>query len=308
MPASSSRVDLAQAQTQLEQTRAQLVAENINRATFEHAVAVLAGKAPSGFSVEPGPVPPEIPTFEPGMPSTLLERRPDIASAERQMASANAQIGVAVAAYYPRHLARQHRHPGGSSLNAAAQLSNAVWSVGPQIAATLIDGGALRAQVEGARARYDCQVALYRQTILVAFQQIEDALVQQRVLVQQEQVQRVAVADARVAERLSLNQYQLGTVPYTTVVQTQAAALSAEQTPASRPPQPAHRQRQPGAGAGRRLARHRPAGALSDRWHQPDAAAADADAAEPGAGRAVVEVLVALGWVRATPVARSSLA
>ena len=99
-----------------------------------------------------------------------------------------------------------------------------------QLAATLIDGGALKAQVEGARARYDSQVALYRQTILVAFQQVEDALVQQRVLEQQERVQRAAVAAARDAERLSLNQYRLGTVPYTTVVQTQTAALSAEQT------------------------------------------------------------------------------
>ncbi|SEO85931.1 efflux transporter, outer membrane factor (OMF) lipoprotein, NodT family [Rhodospirillales bacterium URHD0017] len=225
-----SRVDLAQAQTQLEQTRAQLVAENITRATFEHAVAILAGKAPSELSVEPGPVPPEIPTVEPGIPSTLLERRPDIAAAERQMAAANAQIGVAVAAYYPSISLASAVTLVGSSLNALLTLSNAVWSVGPQLAATLIDGGALRAQVEGARARYDSQVALYRQTILVAFQQVEDALVQQRVLEQQEKVQRAAVAAARLAERLSLNQYQLGTVPYTTVVQTQTAALSSEQT------------------------------------------------------------------------------
>lgn len=225
-----SRVDLAQAQTQLEQTRAQLVAENITRATFEHAVAVLAGKAPSELSVEPGPVPPQVPTVEPGIPSTLLERRPDIASAERQMAAANAQIGVAQAAYYPNISLASTVTLIGSSLNALLTLSNAVWSVGPQLAATLIDGGALKAQVEGARARYDAQVALYRQTILLAFQQVEDALVQQRVLEQQERVQRAAVAAARDAERLSLNQYRLGTVPYTTVVQTQTAALSAEQT------------------------------------------------------------------------------
>ncbi|HYI05451.1 MAG TPA: efflux transporter outer membrane subunit [Reyranella sp.] len=225
-----SRVDLAQAQTQLEQTRAQLVAENITRATFEHAVAVLAGKAPSELRVEPGPVPPQVPTVEPGIPSTLLERRPDIASAERQMAAANAQIGVAVAAYYPSISLASSVTLVGGSLNALLTLSNAVWSVGPTLAATLIDGGALKAQVEGARARYDSQVALYRQTILVAFQQVEDALVQQRVLEQQERVQRAAVAAARDAERLSLNQYRLGTVPYTTVVQTQTAALSAEQT------------------------------------------------------------------------------
>jgi NodT family efflux transporter outer membrane factor (OMF) lipoprotein len=225
-----SRVDLAQAQTQLDQTRAQLVAENINRAQFEHAIAVLVGKAPSNFSIEVGRPPAEVPTIDAGVPSTLLERRPDIAAAERQMASANAQIGVAQAAYYPNISLASTVTLVGSSLNALLTLSNAVWSVGPQLSATLIDGGALKAQVEGARARYDGQVALYRQTILTAFQQVEDALVQQRVLVQQEQVQRSAVAAARDAERLSLNQYRIGTIPYTTVVQTQAAALSAEQS------------------------------------------------------------------------------
>ena len=225
-----SRVDLAQAQTQLEQTRAQLVAENITRAQFEHAIAVLVGKSPSGFTVAAGPVPAEVPTIDPGVPSTLLERRPDIAAAERQMAAANAQIGVAQAAYYPNITLASTVTVVASTLNALLSLSNAVWSVGPQLAATLIDGGALKAQVEGARARYDAQVAAYRQTILVAFQQAEDALVQQRVLIQQEQVQRAAVATAREAERLSLNQYTQGTVPYTTVVQTQTAALTAEQS------------------------------------------------------------------------------
>lgn len=225
-----SRVDLAQAQAQLEQTRAQLVAETINRAQFEHAIAVLVGKAPAEFSLPPGPPPPEQPTLDAGVPSALLERRPDIASAERQMAAANAQIGVAQAAYYPAISLSASVSFLSGGLGALLQLSNAVWSVGPQLAATLIDGGALKAQVEGARARYDSQVATYRQTILVAFQQVEDALVQQRVLVQQEQVQRAAVAAAREAERLSLNQYRIGTVPYTTVVQTQTAALGAEQT------------------------------------------------------------------------------
>ena len=225
-----SRVDLAQAQTQLEQTRAQLVAENINRAQFEHAIAVQVGKQASTFSVEPGPAPQEVPTIDAGVPSTLLERRPDIAAAERQMAAANAQIGVAQAAYYPNISLATSVTLVASSLNALLTLSNAVWSVGPQLSATLIDGGALKAQVEGARARYDGQVAAYRQIILVAFQQVEDALVQQRVLIQQEQVQRAAVAAARDAERLSLNQYRIGTIPYTTVVQTQASALTAEQS------------------------------------------------------------------------------
>jgi NodT family efflux transporter outer membrane factor (OMF) lipoprotein len=225
-----SRVDLAQAQTQLEQTRAQLVAENINRAQFEHAVAILVGKAPAEFSLEPGPPPPKMPTLDAGVPSVLLERRPDIAAAERQMASTNAQIGVAQAAFYPQISLNGSMTFVSGGLGALLQLSNAVWSFGPQLAATLIDGGALKAQVEGARANYDAQVALYRQTILTAFQQVEDALVQQRVLALQEQVQRAAVAAAREAEQLSINQYRLGTVPYTTVVQTQTAALTAEQT------------------------------------------------------------------------------
>jgi NodT family efflux transporter outer membrane factor (OMF) lipoprotein len=225
-----SRVDLAQAQTQLELTRALLVAENINRAVFEHAVAVLVGKSPSAFSLEPGPLPEEVPTFDAGVPSTLLERRADIAAAERLMAQANAQIGVAQAAYYPNITLASTVTLVASSLLPLLQLSNAVWSFGPQLAATLVDGGALKAQVEGARAKYDAQVAFYRQTILVAFQQIEDALVQQRVLVLQEQVQRAAVASARQAEELSLNQYTQGTVPYTTVVTTQTTALGAEQT------------------------------------------------------------------------------
>ena len=226
----ASRVDLAQAQTLYEQARSLLVAEGIVRAQYEHAIAVLIGKTPAEFSLEPGTPPAEVPTVDAGVPSALLERRPDIAAAERLMASANARIGVAQAAYYP------NISLGGSisflsgGLGTLLQLGSSVWSLGPQLAATLIDGGALAAQVEGARAGYDNTVATYRQTVLTAFQQVEDALAQQRILVQQEQVQRAAVAAAREAERLSLNQYLIGTVPYTTVVQTQTSALSAEQT------------------------------------------------------------------------------
>jgi NodT family efflux transporter outer membrane factor (OMF) lipoprotein len=226
----ASRVDLTQAQTLYEQTRAQLVAEAITRATFEHAVAVLIGKAPAELDIPPDRLAPVVPTIDAGVPSALLERRPDIAAAERRMAAANAQIGVAQGAYYPAISLSASMTFISGGLGALLQLSNAVWSVGPQLAATLIDGGALKAQVEGARANYDATVASYRQTVLTAFQQVEDALAQQRILVAQERVQRAAVAAAREAERLSLNQYRVGTVPYTTVVQTQTAALSAEQT------------------------------------------------------------------------------
>jgi len=225
-----SRVDLVQAQTQYEQTRAQLVSEAINRALLEHAIALLVGKAPSEVSIEPARTQIRVPTVEAGVPSSLLERRPDIASAERQMASANAQIGVAKGAYYPQISLGATIGFLSGGLGSLLQIATSTWSVGPQLAGTFLDGGAVAAQVEGARANYDATVATYRQTVLTAFQQVEDALAQQRILVQQEQVQRAAVAAAREAERLSLNQYRVGTVPYTTVVQTQAAALTAEQT------------------------------------------------------------------------------
>ena len=226
----ASRVDLTQAQTQLEQTRAQLVAEAINRAQFEHAIAVLVGKAPSDFSIAAAPLPPNVPTVDAGIPSAMLERRPDIAAAERQMAAANAQIGVAVGAFYPNITLNGSIGFLNTMLGPLFQIASAVWSIGPQLAGTLVDGGARSAQVEGARANYDKTVATYRQTVLTAFQQAEDGLVQQRILEQQEQVQRGAVGSAREAERLALNQYRAGTVPYTTVVTTQTTALSAEQT------------------------------------------------------------------------------
>jgi NodT family efflux transporter outer membrane factor (OMF) lipoprotein len=226
----ASGLDLAQAQTQLETTRAQLVGANINRATFEHAIAVQIGKSPSEFSLPVGTPPAEIPTLDAGLPSALLERRPDIAAAERLMASANALIGVAQAAFYPELALNASINFISGGFGALLQLANSVWSFGPQVTATLLDGGALKAQVESARAKYDSQVASYRQTILTAFQQVEDALVEQRVLAKEEEVQRAAVIAAREAETLSLNQYIQGTVSYTTVVTTQTARLTAEQT------------------------------------------------------------------------------
>jgi NodT family efflux transporter outer membrane factor (OMF) lipoprotein len=223
-----SRVDLAQAQTQYDQTRAQLIAEGVNRALFEHAIAALIGRTPAEFSVPPAPPPKQVPTVDAGIPSALLERRPDIAAAERQMAAANAQIGVAVAAYYPDITLNASINFVSTMLANLLSIANAVWSLGPALAGTAIDGGARAAQVESARAAYDNTVATYRQTVITAFQQVEDALVQQRILLQQEEAQATAVAAARQAEQLALNQYRAGTVPYTTVIQTQTAALSAE--------------------------------------------------------------------------------
>jgi NodT family efflux transporter outer membrane factor (OMF) lipoprotein len=225
-----SRVDLAQAQTQYEQTRAQLVAEGANRAVFEHAIAALIGRSPAEFSLAAAPPPQSVPTIDAGVPSALLERRPDIAAAERQMAAANAAIGVAIGAYYPSITLSASINFVSTMLANLLSITNAVWSLGPQLAGTAVDGGARAAQVQAARANYDGTVATYRQTVITAFQQVEDALVQQRILEQQEEVQRAAVAAARQAEQLALNQYRAGTVPYTTVIQTQTAALTAEIT------------------------------------------------------------------------------
>jgi NodT family efflux transporter outer membrane factor (OMF) lipoprotein len=226
----ASGLDLAQAQTLLEQTRALFVAEGANRAVFEHAIAALVGKMPSQVDVEKAPTVPDVPTLDAGVPSTLLERRPDIAASERDMQSANALIGVAIAAYYPQFTFGASITFLSTMLNNLLQIANAVWSVGPAFTGTLIDGGARAAQVEGARAGYDKSVATYRQTVITAFQQVEDALAQQHYFALQEEIQRRAVTAARQAESLSLNQYQAGTVAYTTVITAQTTALADEQT------------------------------------------------------------------------------
>ena len=226
----ASGLDLAQAQTLLEQTRALYTSENATRAQFEHAVAALIGKFPAEVTLATAPTSKTVPTLDAGVPSTLLERRPDIAAAERAMASANAQIGVAVAAYYPQFTFSASITFLSQMLGTLLQISSAVWSLGPQLAGTAFDGGARAAQVEGARAAYDKAVATYRQTVVTSFQQVEDALAQQHYFQIQEEIQRRAVAAARDAERLSLNQYEAGTVAYTTVIQAQTTALSAEQT------------------------------------------------------------------------------
>jgi NodT family efflux transporter outer membrane factor (OMF) lipoprotein len=225
-----SQLNFAQAQAQYEQTRAQLVAEVANRALFEHAIAALIGKAPAEFSLPPARISDTVPTVEAGVPSALLERRPDIAFAERSMAAANALIGVAQGAYYPQFTLNASINFVSTALSTLLEIANAVWAFGPQLAGTLIDGGSRAAQVEGARANFDKTVATYRQTVITAFQQVEDALAQQRVFEEEERVQRLAVAASRTAERTALNQYRAGTVDYTTVVTAQQTALTNELT------------------------------------------------------------------------------
>jgi NodT family efflux transporter outer membrane factor (OMF) lipoprotein len=226
----ASGLDEAQAESQLEQTRALYVAEGAVRAQFEHAIAALVGKMPAEVSVAKAPLVDAVPTLDAGVPSSLLERRPDVASAERSMQSANAQIGIAVAAYYPQFTFTASISFLSTMLSNLVQIGSAVWSLGPQLAGTAIDGGARAAQVEGARANYDKAIATYRQTVITAFQQVEDSLAQQRYYQMQEQIQRRAVAAANRAVELSMNQYRAGTIAYTTVVTSQVTALNAEQT------------------------------------------------------------------------------
>jgi NodT family efflux transporter outer membrane factor (OMF) lipoprotein len=226
----AARSDVAQAQTQLDTTRAQLIAVGVTRAQFEHAIAVLIGKSPAEFSIAPVVLNTGVPVVPPGMPSALLERRPDIAAAERRIASANAQIGVAISGYYPNLTLNGTYGWQGNALDQQFAPSSRVWSIGASLAQTFFDGGSRHAQVDAARAFYDGSVANYRQTVLIAFQQVEDNLAQLRILEQEASVQASAVQSAELAERLILNQYLAGTVDYTTVITAQTAALSNEQT------------------------------------------------------------------------------
>jgi NodT family efflux transporter outer membrane factor (OMF) lipoprotein len=165
------------------------------------------------------------------VPSALLERRPDVAEAERKMAASNAQIGVATAAYYPTlTLSGSDQYSQNNTFNHLLGASNRVWAVGPQLAETLFDGGLRRAEVAQARAAYEASVATYRQTVLSGFEEVEDDIVMLRVLEQQAIVEEAAVAAAKEAEKLTLNQYKAGTVPYSSVITAQTTRLSSEET------------------------------------------------------------------------------
>jgi NodT family efflux transporter outer membrane factor (OMF) lipoprotein len=225
-----SASDVAQARTQVESTQAQAIAVGVSRAQFEHAIAVLVGKPPAELSVAPVATVPGFPDIPAGLPSTLLERRPDIAAAERKMAAANAQIGVAEAAFFPT--VTLSADAGGAAARLAKLLTNSgrVWSFGSALAETVFDAGARHAQVEEARALLDAAIAQYRQTVLTGFQQVEDQLAAQRILAEQAAAQDIAVASAREAERIITNQYKAGTVAYTNVVVAQTAALSNAET------------------------------------------------------------------------------
>jgi NodT family efflux transporter outer membrane factor (OMF) lipoprotein len=227
----AGRADVAQAETQLKSTQAQAVNTGVLRAQLEHAIAVLIGLPPASFQIDPEPLAIEVPDTPEAVPSLVLQRRPDIAAAERQMQAANEQIGVAIAAYYPDlTISAQAGYSGASILARLIQEPNLFWSVGPALATTVLDFGARSGEVASARATYDQTVAQYRQTVLTSFQQVEDQLAASRILAEQAAVQEEAVRSAREAERLIFNQYRAGTVPYTNVVVAQTAALSNAQT------------------------------------------------------------------------------
>ena len=227
----AARADVVSAQAQLLASQSQQVNAKIQRAVLEHAIAVLIGLQPAAFSLSAAAMRADVPTVPAGIPSALLERRPDLAEAERKMAAANAQIGVAKAAYFPSlTLSGSDDYQRRDAMSRLISLPNRVWSLGPSLAETLIDGGLRRAQVAQARAAYDVSVATYRQTVLTGFQQVEDEIVTLRVLEQQAVIEDAAVTAAREAERLTLNQYKAGTVPYSSVITAQTSRLSAEQT------------------------------------------------------------------------------
>lgn len=226
----AARADVVTAQTQLLGSQAQQVNAKIQRAILEHAVAVLIGKLPAEFSLAPSAMRSDVPTVPAGVPSTLLERRPDVAEAERRMAAANAQIGVAKAGYFPDLTLSGQDQYSNSTFSRLINSSNRIWSVGPALAETLFDGGLVRAQVRGARAAYEGTVDNYRQTVLAGFQQVEDEIVTLRVLEQEGVIEDETVKAAREAEALTLNQYKAGTVPYSSVITAQTTRLAAEET------------------------------------------------------------------------------
>jgi NodT family efflux transporter outer membrane factor (OMF) lipoprotein len=226
----ASDLEVQQARTQLETTAAQAIDVGVARAQYEHAVAVLIGKPPAEFSLPPLPLtmpPPSIPV---GLPSQLLERRPDIAAAERQMAAANAQIGVAKAAYYPSITLGATGGFESGVLSTLVSGPSILWSVGPTASWTLVDFGRRRAAEDQAIAVYDQNVANYRQTVLTGFQQVEDNVAALRILEHEADVENKAVAAAQKYLELAITRYKGGVTSYLEVTTAQSAALTDEVT------------------------------------------------------------------------------
>ncbi len=226
----AARSDVITAQTQLEAAESAAVNVGVARAEYEHAIAMLIGAPPAALTIAPVPDAPPVPDIPGVIPATLLERRPDIAAAERTMASQNALIGEAVAAYYPTVDLSAVFGYAGNPLGSLFNAANRVWSLGASASETLFEGGARSAAVSAARATYDQSVATYRNTVLTAFQGVEDQLSSLRILAKQAAIQDATVRDAQRATQIALNEYQAGTQPYTAVVTAQNTELSAEET------------------------------------------------------------------------------
>ena len=226
----SSRNDVLLAETQLKTTQAQAVDVGVQRAQLEHAIALLVGKPPSALSIPATPLAATPVTVPFGIPSELLERRPDIAAAERRVAAANAQIGVAKAAYFPNVLLNATGGFESSHLSDWLSWPSRLWSVGLSLTETVFDAGLRSALTDQARAAYDATVASYRQTVLGGFQEVEDNLAALRILEEESRIQDEAVSAARKSLDISRNQYKAGTISYLDVVVVQAIWLANERT------------------------------------------------------------------------------
>lgn len=222
----AARVDVVQAEAQLYSIRAQALDLTATRATLEHAIAVLIGKPPTAFALPAAPFEARIPPIPPGLPSTLVERRPDVAAAERRVAAANARIGVAQAAYFPALTLSGGAGFASNALSSLISAPSRVWSLGLGLAGTVLEFGGRAAEVERSRAAYDETVANYRQAVLEAFREVEDGLATLRILSEEEVIQREAARAARESLLLTQNQYKAGTVSYLNVVVVQAAQLA----------------------------------------------------------------------------------
>lgn len=222
--------DLAAAQAQLFAARAQLAAVDQQRGTYEHAIAVLSGHLPSELKIPEMPLTATVPIVPVALPSTLLERNPGVAAAERQMQQENALIGVAIGAYFPSLSLTALGGYAGDPLSQLFKLGNRIWSLGASASDTLFQGGEQVAAVAGAHATYDQYVAAYRQTVLTAFQSVEDQLLALRVLQREADLQTQAVKAAQLASDVALNEFNAGTVPYTTVIIAVQTLLADQQS------------------------------------------------------------------------------
>ncbi|MCW0309271.1 Outer membrane protein OprM [Pantoea ananatis] len=225
-----SRATVAQAQQQLESASASAQDYQWQRAQMEHAIALLVGKAPADFSLPAATLTATLPAIPGGLPAELLQRRPDIAMAERKMAAANAAIGVATAGYYPDLSLSASGGVSASALHNLFSLPNRVWSLGPELSGSLLDFGATSASVDQARAAYDASVANYRQTVLTAMQDVEDRLVELNTLQGEIAAQQRATAAAQTSAQVTRNQYEAGMIDYLDVATTENSSLSAQQS------------------------------------------------------------------------------